>query len=103
MITTVETRKGTEAITSDRWHVVHARYLGENVRLPFRRSISSEHDDRSTCVEAARALLAKLREQAGGVPEAERDQVFVRRPGFKSVKQAKRRTGRTPPTAGGAA
>ena len=91
MITTVETSKGTEAITSDRWHVVHARFVGARARLPFARSISSEHDDRKSCVQAAKALIAKVRSEAGTVPLAEQDQVFVRRPGFKSLKAARRR------------
>jgi hypothetical protein len=91
MITTVETRKGTEAITSDRWHVVHARFVGAQADLPFARSVSSEHDDRKSCVRAARALRAKVRKEAGTVPVAEQDQVFVRRPGFKSLKAARRR------------
>ena len=91
MITTVETRKGTEAITSDRWHVVHARFVGEGAGLPFTRSVSSEHDDRKSCVRAAKALVAKVRSEAGTVPLAEQDEVFVRRPGFKSLKAARRR------------
>jgi hypothetical protein len=102
MISAVETRKGTEAITSDHWHVVHSRFLGKGARRPFLRSISSEHDDRTSCVKAARELLAKIRPEIEAVPLAERDQVFVRRPGFKSVKASKRRVSRrTPPAPSG--
>jgi hypothetical protein len=94
MISTVDTRKGTQAVTSDRWHVVHARFVGGQSRFPFVRSISSEHEDRAACVDAARALIARVRSEAGDVPAEERDQVFVRRPGFKSVKNSKRRQAR---------
>ena len=45
MITSVKTSTGAEAITSDQWHVVHARFLGGGKR-PFSRSISSEHEDK---------------------------------------------------------
>lgn len=91
MITGVKTRKGTEAITSDHWHVVHSRYLGTGQSRPFSRSISSEHDDRGECVKAARALVARLRADAGALPQDERDEVFVRKPNFKSLKLSKRR------------
>jgi hypothetical protein len=103
MISTVETRKGTEAITSDRWHVVHSRFVGEPATLPFRRSISSEHDDRASGVRAARILVTRLRREAGALPIETRDQVFVRRPGFKSVKNAKRHIGRVHRNEGGGA
>jgi hypothetical protein len=91
MISTVETRKGTAAITSDRWHVVHARFTEGEAGLPFLRSITSEHEDRAACVKAARSLVARVRSEAPNVPLAERDQVFVRRPGFKSLRKAARR------------
>jgi hypothetical protein len=98
MISTVETRKGTEAVTSDRWHVVHARHVGGRAKLPFLRSISSEHEDRGACVKAARKLIARVRSETPDVPVAERDQVFVRRPGFKSIKNSTRRSARTRPS-----
>jgi hypothetical protein len=101
MISSVETRKGTEAITSDRWHVVHSRFVGESGGFPFRRSIASEHDDRASSVRAARSLVTRLRRESGALPIETRDQVFVRRPGFKSVKSAKRRIGRVHRTDGG--
>ena len=91
MISTVETRKRTEATTSDRWHVVHSHFVGRLATAPFLRSISSEHDDRASCVAAARSLLTRVRNEAGEVSIADRDQVFVRRPGFKSIKSAKKR------------
>ena len=101
MISTVDTRKGTAALTSDRWHVVHARFVGTQVRLPFVRSISSEHDTRESCVQAARALVARVRGDAGEQPAEQRDQVFVRRPGFKTLKNSKRWIAR--PSKGGRA
>ena len=96
MITSVKTSTGAEAITSDQWHVVHARFLGGGKR-PFSRSISSEHEDKLSCTKAATALWAKLRVDAKAVPADERDQVFVRRPGFKSLKLSKRRARRPRP------
>ena len=100
MITAVKTRKGTDAITSDQWHVVHARFLGGDERGRFGRSISSEHVDRVACVKAARALVARIRAEAGDVPDDPRDQVFVRRPGFKSLKTANHRVKRRAPREG---
>jgi hypothetical protein len=96
MITSVKTSTGAEAITSDHWHVVHARFLGAGKR-PFSRSVSSEHEDRASCAKAATALMAKLRVDSKAVPVDERDQVFVRRPGFKSLKLSKRREKRSRP------
>ncbi|MFY9345590.1 MAG: hypothetical protein WAT39_24075 [Planctomycetota bacterium] len=91
MITEVETSKGVPAITSDRWHVVHSRLLDRGGVRPYVRSIHSEHDDRQSCRQAAKDLRQKLAGEAGSVPEAERDEVFVRRPRFKSLKRAKAR------------
>jgi hypothetical protein len=91
MITEVTTSKGTDAITSDHWHVVHSRLTNANSKRPFSRLITSEHDDRTACCEAAQALRVKLREETPRVPLAERDQVFACRPGFKSLKLARSR------------
>ncbi len=91
MITEVKNSKGSEAITSDHWHVVHSRFTEAESKRPFSRLISSEHDDRADCVKAAQALRVKLRAGARGVPLDERDQVFVCRPGFKSLKLARTR------------
>lgn len=89
MITEAKTSKGAEAITSDHWHVVHSRFVRAESKRPFSRIINSEHDDRATCVKAAQALRVKLRADAAEVPLDERDQVFMCRPGFKSLKWAK--------------
>lgn len=94
MIMEVKTSKGTQAITSDQWHVVHSHFTDPRCELPFLRGVSSEHPDRSECVKAAKALLAKLATEAGNVPAAEKDEVYVRRPGFKSLKAVKSRRGR---------
>jgi hypothetical protein len=89
------TSKGAEAITSDRWHVVHSRFTPGSGKLRFVRGISSEHPDRADCLRAARALAQQLATQSGSVPATERDEVFVRRPNFKSLKRARhRRSGR---------
>lgn len=86
MITAVKTRKGADAITSDQWHVVHARCLGTDGSWRFERSVASEHRDRGACVKAARALLTRVRAEHAGVPLDQSDQILVRKPGFKSLK-----------------
>jgi len=92
MISETVTRAGTPAITSDHWHVVHSRFRpkGEKSR-PFEREIVSEHDNRIGCRDAARALRARL-DQESDAPTAQRDQVFVRKPNFKSLKVTRHRT-----------
>ena len=93
MITEVQTSKGTAAITSDQWHVVHSRLVHAGAKRPFVRTVHSEHGERVECQKAAKALRVKLAQEAAGVPEAERDEVFIRRPNFKTLKMAKcRRT-----------
>jgi hypothetical protein len=91
MIQEVVNSKGAEAITSDHWHVVHSRFVGASRKRPFVRGVESEHADRAACVKAAKALRKKLATEAGSAPVEERDEVFVRRPGFKSLKKARRR------------
>lgn len=95
MITDVKTRKGTDAITSDHWHVVHAQCTGAGERRLYHRRIESEHDDRTACVAAARALCRQLRADGGATAGSRRDEVFVRRPGYKSLKVARSRRRRT--------
>jgi hypothetical protein len=91
MIKDTVTKKGRPAITSDRWHVVHSQFRrkGKSAK-PFERSIISEHDDQSTCRKAARALRARL-DQDQATPLAQRDEVFVRRPNYKSLKTTRQR------------
>ncbi|HEU4418031.1 MAG TPA: hypothetical protein VFT55_03780 [Planctomycetota bacterium] len=91
MITDVQTSKGTSAITSDQWHVVHSRLVDADSKRPYVRSIHSEHADRLSCRKAALALRARLDAESAGVPEAERDEVFICRPKFKSLKRARTR------------
>lgn len=89
MITEVQTRKGRDAMTSDQWHVIHSRFTFPGARRPYLRSIHSEWGDQKACRAAARKLRAELLLGSKGVPVAERDEVFVRRPNFKSLKLAK--------------
>lgn len=91
MITEVTTTKGTPAITSDQWYVVHSRLIDAQSKRPFSRGIHSEHADRLACHRAARLLRIKLAGEGVGVPDAERDEVFVCKPGFKTLKLAKTR------------
>ncbi len=90
MIQAVKTKKGTKAITSDRWHVVHSRFQGTGGKLLFVRTVHSEHDDRGGCLEAARVLWGRLSSD-GAVPVAQRDEVFVCRPNYKSLERSRHR------------
>ncbi len=91
MITEVQTSKGKAAITSDQWHVVHSRRIDGGGKRPYSRIVHSEHADAPACRKAAKELRIKLTRDGVGVPEAERDEVFVCRPNFKSLKLAKAR------------
>jgi hypothetical protein len=94
MISEVQTSKGSRAITSDGWHVVHGRCTREKGKTWFVRAVSSEHENREECVRAARALRRKLAADHADRPAAERDEVLVRRPNFKSLERARQRHAR---------
>jgi hypothetical protein len=91
MILDVKTSKGVAAITSDHWHIVHSRLIEGGGKRPFSRIVHSEHADARACRKAARELRLKLATEAAGVPLEEQDEVFVRRPNFKSLKHARAR------------
>lgn len=91
MIQEVKTSKGIAAITSDLWHVVHSRLTDSRGKRPYARGIHSEHADRISCHKAAKALRVKLAAEGTEVPEAERDEVFICKPKFKTLKLAKTR------------
>jgi hypothetical protein len=91
MITEVMTTKGIPAITSDQWYVVHSRLVDASGKRPYSRGIYSEHADRPACQRAAKLLRIKLAGEGTDVPDAERDEVFVCKPGFKTLKLAKTR------------
>ena len=91
MIRDVSTSKGADAITSDHWHVVHSRFAVVRGEPGFARGIHSEHEDRAGCRQAAKELRTRLASENKAVPAAERDEVFVRRPNYKSLKRAKHR------------
>ncbi len=91
MIREVLSSKKNPALTSDRWHVVHARWSEEAVGEEcFVRSIVSEHEDSSSAVSAARAIKSSLAPGMAARPLAQRDQVFVHRPGYRTLKIARR-------------
>lgn len=90
MIKETLTSKGTPAITSDHWHVVHSHFNGEGKGGSYARIIVSEHDDRTSCRLAATALSAKLASEARAGKRAQRDEVFARPPKFKSLKARRR-------------
>ena len=91
MISAVRTSKGSEAITSDRWHVVHSQFTSSKGKTFFIRLVHSEHLDRAECLAEAKQLLVTLVDKNGGIPAAERDEVFIRRPNYKTLKRAKHR------------
>jgi len=91
VIREVKSRRKNPAITSDRWHVVHACWSGNaDGDALFDRKILSEHEDWETARSAARKLMASLSLEMGDRPREQRDQVFVRKPNFKSLKIAGR-------------
>jgi hypothetical protein len=84
-------KKSQPAVTSDCWHVVHARWSGERSPRPrFERSIVSEHADRNAATNAARALVTELTTEMYGRPHEHRDQIFVRQPSYRTLKTAAR-------------
>ena len=102
MIRELLNTKNAPALTSDHWHVVYARLSGEEsgksskpAKSPrFVRSIVSEHDDRASAVNAAREIVSTFVVEMAGRERSTRDQVFVRKPKFKSLKLARRVTKR---------
>jgi hypothetical protein len=91
MIQTTVTKKQSLAITSDQWHVVHARWTctpSDDAR--FERIIVSEHESSNAAVASARALFSSLQGILTTRAFGERDQVFVRKPGYRSLKNATR-------------
>jgi hypothetical protein len=89
VITDALTRRGNPAFTSDRWHVVHAKWSGtRNGGPPFARTVVSEHADREHAVVAAKRLAVKLDPTRQARPVTERDQIYVRPPQFRSLKFA---------------
>ncbi|MBK8099617.1 MAG: hypothetical protein IPK26_21120 [Planctomycetes bacterium] len=91
MIQEVVTSKGAAAITSDRWHVVHSRCVVSADTTAFTRGINSEHADRNECKTAAHQLRERLATLESAVPAEQRDEVFIRPPGFKSLKATRTR------------
>ena len=91
MIQETLSNKQRPALTSDRWHVVHARWSRKpSGQSTFLRSIVSEHEDRASAVQGARELVASLAAEMEMRPTSERDQLFVRKPGFRSLKTSGR-------------
>ena len=91
MIRETISRKQTPAVTSDHWHVVHASWTRNVSGEPrFERAIVSEHDDRDAAVNAARDLVSALSDEMRARPLASRDQIFVRRPDYRSLRNAER-------------
>ena len=90
MIRETTSSKNVPALTSDHWHVVVARFSSEAAKKPFVRSIVSEHANRDLAVTAARSVVKELEPARSTKPVAQREQVFVRKPEFKTLKLAAR-------------
>ena len=91
MIRELMNRKNSALLTSDRWHVLRARWTGgARADATYERTIVSEHDDSDSAARAGRELLASFQGEMLGRERKTRDQVLVRRPGYRSLKVAKR-------------
>jgi hypothetical protein len=91
MISETKSRRANPAITSDRWHVVRACWDGSRSAQPrFQRAIVSEHDDRASATRAARELHRSIASEMEARAPRTRDQIFVRKPDFKSLKSSAR-------------
>jgi hypothetical protein len=93
MIKDALTRRGNAATSSDQWHVVHAKWCGKEAdHPPFARKVVSEHGtSRTAALAAAKKLVAKIKASCQDRPLAQRDQVFVRPPDFRSLKFTEQR------------
>jgi len=91
MIRQTKNHKNSLVLTSDRWHVLRARWNGDSSGEPlYQRTIESEHEDSASAADAARTLVASFVTEMDGRTRETRDQVLVRRPGYRSLKIAKR-------------
>jgi hypothetical protein len=91
MIRETKNHKNSLVLTSDRWHVLRARWNGDSSGEPlYQRTIESEHEDSASAADAARTLVASFVTEMDGRTRETRDQVLVRRPGYRSLKIAKR-------------
>jgi hypothetical protein len=97
MIQETLTANRNPALTSDRWHVVHARWDGVSRTKPlFLRTIVSEHDTRETAVDASRELRATVAPTLANRTDTNRDQIFVRPPNYRSLITSERLKRRLP-------
>lgn len=91
MIRETINHKNSPVLTSDHWHVLRARWDGILSGEPhYQRTIESEHEDSASATNAARTLVATFVTEMDGRTRETRDQVLVRRPGYRSLKNAKR-------------
>ena len=91
MIRETTNHKNAHVLTSDHWHVLRARWTGDPSGEPlYRRTIESEHDDSASAADAARTIAASFGTEMEGRTRQTRDQVLVRRPGYRSLQIAKR-------------
>ncbi|MFN0008366.1 MAG: hypothetical protein ACKVXR_10690 [Planctomycetota bacterium] len=91
MIRETKNRRNSPVLTSDHWHVLRARWNGDPSGEPiYDRTIESEHEDSASAAKAGRKLVETFVTEMAGRTRETRDQVLVRRPGYRSLKTAKR-------------
>ncbi|MBI5434624.1 MAG: hypothetical protein HZA52_17465 [Planctomycetes bacterium] len=96
MIRETRTPNRNPAITSDRWHVIHARWDGIVRTEPlFVRTIVSEHDQRAAAINAALELEKTIATDMADRDAATRDQIYIRRPAYTSLVTSPRLARRT--------
>lgn len=78
------------ALTSDLWHVVHAKWSADAEPPSFVREIVSEHRDSASALRSARRLKAELVRAMQSREKEAWDQVLVKRPSAESLKTAGR-------------
>jgi hypothetical protein len=91
MIRETTSHNDAPMLTTDQWHVLRARWTGESTTEPlYRRTIESEHEDNDAAANAARQIASGFGTEMEGRERLTRDQVLVRRPGYKSLRVARR-------------
>ena len=91
MIRETKNHRNSPVLTSDQWHVLRARWNGDSSGEPvYDRTIESEHEDSASAAKAGRKIAETFGNEMAGRTRETRDQVLVRRPGYRSLKTAKR-------------
>lgn len=91
MIAESRNAAGHVVVSSDHWHVLHARWERNLTEAAhFTRTVVSEHASSASARVAAREFMLGLVLDLVERPLHLRDQVFVRKPRHESLKRAQR-------------